>query len=466
MKKGPLCQSCPAYGFSSHMVPDEIKPGAQIYLLNQAPGANEEALGQPMVGKTGQAWESRFLKDAGLSRDQINVGNVIRCRWHGTDELPPVSSVLVKAAMRHCQQAYFTIPPSTRLLVAAGDYACQALTGSTVADGDKAGSGWRGYLKPYDPITRESKAPQKGSTALTEAPVGGYYLPSQGDIPVLVTWHVARTFHEPKWIIPLKVDWGKVPRYLAGKWPIQPPRMLAQPPQPWPRMFTFDSEYDGETPKGAYPTLYRYSMCWGVGDEETCVVEAGQHRPAVSLYVVPPRVVMQYSPADVQHLDRLTEIYGSIGLSVWDRFLIEDAVWKHAILWSDHQHDLNYLGSLYTPFNRWKHLGGSHPTLYAGMDATGLYYVDRALEQELDSDPRSRHVWETIDRPALGEFVRAQYRGLRTDPDRVASAIAQLQAEVDQSTLAARAIAGWPIKLSSNPMVADRLYAQEDLKPS
>jgi len=464
MKKGPRCESCPAYGFSSQMVPDEIKPGAQIYLLNQAPGANEEALGQPMVGKTGQAWESRFLKDAGLSRDQVNVGNVIRCRWHGTDDLPPVSSVLVKAAMKHCQQAYFTIPPATRLLVAAGDYACMALTGSTVADGDKAGSGWRGYLKPYLDITQPAKSSPRGSTALTEPPVGGYYLPSQGDIPVLVTWHIARTFHEPKWIIPTKVDWGKVPRYLAGKWPIQPPRMLAQPPQPWPQMFTLDTEYDGEAPKGTYPTLHRYSMCWGLGDEKTCVVEAEQHPGA--WITGRPRVVMQYAPADVQHLEALTGMAGHAGFySVWENFLIEDAVWKHAVLWSDHQHDLNYLGSLYTPFNRWKHLGGSHPTLYAGMDATGLYYVDRALEQELDSDPRSRQVWETIDRPALGEFVRAQYRGLRTDPDRVAVAISQLQGEVDAASLAAQAIAGWGIKLSSNPMVADRLYGQEGIKP-
>lgn len=219
-------------------------------------------------------------------------------------------------------------------------------------------------------------------------------------------------------------------------------------------MFTFDTEYDRHT-----KALHRYSMAWGVNDGETCVVEAGDHvAPRIDYW---SRVVTQYAPADVQHLDTLSKGGGGSllpAVRVWERFLIEDAVWKHAVLWSDHQHDLNYLGSIYSSFNRWKHLGGSVPTLYAGLDAVGLLEVDRALEKELDAGPASRRVWETIDRPALGEFVRAQYRGIQTNPERVAQAIRQLGDEVHEATLKARAVTGWPIKLSSNPMVAQRLY--------
>jgi DNA polymerase I-like protein with 3'-5' exonuclease and polymerase domains len=150
---------------------------------------------------------------------------------------------------------------------------------------------------------------------------------------------------------------------------------------------------------------------------------------------------------------------------VWDRYLIEDTVWKHATLWSDHPHDLNYLGSLYGSFNRHKHLSESDPILYSGLDATVLLEVDRALERELGADPASRRVWETIDRPALRSFVTAQYRGLRTDPSRIRDVVSLLQGETDEASLKAQAIAGWPINVGSPSQVAHRLYAIEGLRP-
>lgn len=460
------------------MVPDEVKPGAVVYLLAQNPGAAEEGCSRPLVGPTGLKWENTYLRAAGLTRAQVNVGNVIRCRWKGEDELPPISSVLVKQAITHCQAAHFRPPPETRLLIAMGDYACLALTGSTVSDGDKAGNGWRGYVKPYlpyqyDPSSPVRKSSQRGSSARTEPPgEAAYWLPGPTEpLPVLVTWHIARTFHQPWWILPTRTDWGKVPRILSGRWPIAPPAIARQPPQPWPSMFSFDTEFlykwaYGTWPRGSRPPLIRYSMSWGLGDDETAVVEADQHRyPDIQGR---PRVITQYSPADVWHLDALgAEQWPDLheGETVWERFLIEDAVWKHSTLWSDHQHDLNYLSSLYSPFNRHKHLAGSAPRLYAGLDSLSLLYIDRALEAELDGDPASRRVWEEIDRPALGEFVRSQYKGIATNPDRVQEAIAQLQAEVDAAGQQARAIAGWPIQLSSNPQVAKRLYSAENIRP-
>ena len=135
------------------------------------------------------------------------------------------------------------------------------------------------------------------------------------------------------------------------------------------------------------------------------------------------------------------------------------------MLWSDHPHDLNFLGSLYSSFNRWKHLSETDPILYSGLDAVGLYEVDHALERELNADPYSRRVWETIDRPALGEFTRAQYAGLRIHPARVNEVVALLKGQADDAALRAQAIAGWPINLGSNPQVGHRLYEIEGLRP-
>jgi len=178
-----------------------------------------------------------------------------------------------------------------------------------------------------------------------------------------------------------------------------------------------------------------------------------------------PRVVSQYAPADMRHLDRLSGGRGDgLSKSFWHSFVIEDAVWKHAVLWSDQDHDLNYLGSIYSSYNRWKHLASDDPRLYSALDAIGLYEIDQALERELAADPQSQRVWREIDRPALGEFVRAQYRGLRTDPERVRQVISQLESVAGEASKKAVSIAGWPINVGSDKQTAHQLYKVEGLR--
>lgn len=411
-------------------------------IVGQNPGETEVAEGKPFVGKTGQAME-KYLRDAGLTRDEVSVGNAIRCRWKGGNELPEIRSVLVRDALAHCLHAHFRLPVGVRLLVAQGDYAAMQLTGGTVGD-------WRGYLRP---------TLQRLPSHVSEP-----WVPAPGELPTLLTVHLARLFREPSLTLPTRLDWAKIPRILSGKWPRKPPTFRLEAPAEWPAEFAFDTEYwheDGTAPTSA--RLTRWSASWGTGDRETCVVEAaGGLTPAIQ-GAARPRVITQYAPADVHHLAALNGIDWRD--SVWQQFMIEDTVWKHAVLWSDHAHDLNYLGSLYSSFNRWKHLADTDPVLYSGLDAVGLLEVDRALERELDADPRSRSVWETIDRPALGEFVRAQYRGLRTDPARVRDVMCQADAVAQDATLRAQAIAGWPISLASNPQVGHQLYGVEALRP-
>ena len=464
MVKPVACKGCPLYGDGRGFVPDEIREGAAVFIVGQNPGQTEVDEARPFVGKTGQMME-KYLRDAGLTRDEVSIGNAIRCRWRNTNDLPPLNQVISKDALRHCWQAHGRIPNGTRLIVAQGDYAAITLVGDTIAAGDKS-TGWRGYLRPY----------------LGKRPMGFTepWVPQSKDMPVLLTVHLARLFREPWYTLPTRLDWAKIPRILKRTWPRKPPTLSLKAPREWPAEFAFDSEFWHE--EGTAPTsarLIRWSASWGTGDGETCVVEAGGAVPQPA-HGRRPRVVTQYAPADVHHLARLTSTdwRGRGGLdrrsmpdeggetisSVWDTFSIEDTVWKHAVLWSDHPHDLNYLGSLYSSFNRWKHLGDREPILYSGLDALGLLEVDTALKRELDSDPASRHVWESIDRPALRHFVISQYTGLRTHPSRVNEVVSMLQAQATEATLRAQAITGFPINLGSPTQVAHRLYEVENLK--
>ena len=54
-------------------------PHASIMFVGEAPGFNEEQKGEPFVGAAGKLLND-LLASAGLSRDQIYIANVIKCR--------------------------------------------------------------------------------------------------------------------------------------------------------------------------------------------------------------------------------------------------------------------------------------------------------------------------------------------------------------------------------------------------
>ncbi|WP_413936601.1 uracil-DNA glycosylase [Nitrospira sp. BLG_1] len=54
-------------------------PHASIMFVGEAPGSNEDLKGEPFVGAAGKLLND-LLASAGLSRDQIYIANVIKCR--------------------------------------------------------------------------------------------------------------------------------------------------------------------------------------------------------------------------------------------------------------------------------------------------------------------------------------------------------------------------------------------------
>src|SRR3990167_1633134 len=237
MKKPSGCLGCPLYGTGHGFVPDELRDGATVLIVGQNPGEQEEAEGRPFVGRTGQRME-KYLRDAGLTRDDVSVGNALRCRWRGSNDLPPITQTITKDALRHCWQAHGRIPNGTRLIVAQGDYAAVTLTGQTVSAGDKS-TGWRGYLRPL----------QAAQAGISEP-----WVPGPRELPILLTVHLARLFREPWYTLPTRLDWAKIPRILSGKWPRKPPRFNLTPPEAWPEVFAFDTEFwheDGTAPTSA-----------------------------------------------------------------------------------------------------------------------------------------------------------------------------------------------------------------------
>ncbi|KWX03896.1 hypothetical protein TH66_12915 [Carbonactinospora thermoautotrophica] len=70
-------------------------PGADVLLIGEAPGAQEDAAGVPFVGKAGQLLDA-LLAEAGLERGRVAIANVLKCR-------PPGNRKPRRSEMERCR---------------------------------------------------------------------------------------------------------------------------------------------------------------------------------------------------------------------------------------------------------------------------------------------------------------------------------------------------------------------------
>jgi uracil-DNA glycosylase family 4 len=73
------CQRCKLCSTRTHIVFGSGDPKAKLVFVGEAPGADEDAQGLPFVGRAGQLL-TRILESIGLSRQDVYICNVIKCR--------------------------------------------------------------------------------------------------------------------------------------------------------------------------------------------------------------------------------------------------------------------------------------------------------------------------------------------------------------------------------------------------
>jgi DNA polymerase len=77
------CLACPELAASrTSVVFGQWPRGADVLLVGEAPGAEEDAAGEPFVGRSGRLLD-RLLAEAGLDRGRVAVTNVLKCRPPG-----------------------------------------------------------------------------------------------------------------------------------------------------------------------------------------------------------------------------------------------------------------------------------------------------------------------------------------------------------------------------------------------
>jgi len=82
------CRRCPLSTGRKNLVFGNGNPDAELVFVGEAPGREEDIQGEAFVGSAGQLL-TRIIGAMGLSREQVYICNVIKCRPPGNrDPLP------------------------------------------------------------------------------------------------------------------------------------------------------------------------------------------------------------------------------------------------------------------------------------------------------------------------------------------------------------------------------------------
>jgi uracil-DNA glycosylase len=73
------CTSCVLHKTRKKSVPGEGPANCEIMFIGEGPGMNENEQGRPFVGAAGN-FLSQLLEQAGLKREDVWIGNVVKCR--------------------------------------------------------------------------------------------------------------------------------------------------------------------------------------------------------------------------------------------------------------------------------------------------------------------------------------------------------------------------------------------------
>lgn len=419
------CLACPMAQDMLGWVPDETIPGARVTVFLQNPGETEVHEGKPAVGASGHVLDTTLLPRAGLTRGKdVNVCNTLRCRWQGTNNLPPAH--ILNDAVKRCRQYD---PPKTELIVAAG-----ALPWRTFVPGAGSVMDWRGFA------------------------LDG----------VLATLHPADLFRDPKMRLVVMNDWTKVRAYLNGTWPEPIPPYVKIPQDVRAGDFNVfvDAALQG-APFVAMDTEYgrdsRILTCIGIGYPGAKAgiqiwmhalnpVDRAEIRESILRLIGGVPTVFQNAFADIPILER------NLGIPYAAYKHVEDTMLEHAVLWSDWPHTLEFLASMYGKYAKMKHLSQSDPSLYNWGDVIDTISAHQALRSEFARDEQARSIYETQSLPLIPIILKRQKLGIRVNKARVAPAIEQYNARLKEASLLARAYAGWPINVGSDHQLKVYLY--------
>jgi len=111
------CRKCGLWKTRRNPVPGEGSLDAEIMFIGEAPGYWEDVKGRPFVGAAGKLLD-KLLAEIGLSRGDVFIGNILKCRPPGNRDPQPEE---VRACTPYLDRQIRIIEP--KIIVTLGRYA-------------------------------------------------------------------------------------------------------------------------------------------------------------------------------------------------------------------------------------------------------------------------------------------------------------------------------------------------------
>lgn len=124
------CTLCGLHAGRQQVVFGEGSPAADLVVVGEAPGQEEDRTGRPFVGRAGRLLDL-LLMSAGFPRERVYICNVLKCRPPNNRNPQPDEMDLCTRNFLHGQLELI----APKALLAVGRFAVQALLESTDAIG-------------------------------------------------------------------------------------------------------------------------------------------------------------------------------------------------------------------------------------------------------------------------------------------------------------------------------------------
>src|SRR5579871_4829075 len=174
------CEKCALARTRTQVVVGSGHPDADLMFVGEAPGYHEDRQGAPFVGQAGKVLES-LLESIGLTRPQVYIANVLKCRPPGNRDPQPDE---IAACEGHLFAQVELIRP--RVICTLGNFATKLLSGQPAG------------------ITRVHGRPQRRR-------IGGQ------ELILYPIFHPAAALYTPSMLESLRQDFARLPELLADR---------------------------------------------------------------------------------------------------------------------------------------------------------------------------------------------------------------------------------------------------------
>jgi len=144
------CTRCPLSAGRTQVVFGVGDPTADLMVVGEAPGRDEDLQGEPFVGRSGRLLDRLVLEELGIGRSALYIANVVKCRPPDNRDPKPDE---IAACRPYLDEQLRLIDP--RVVVTLGNFATKLLLetdlGITKVRGRSYPVGGRHLVPTYHP---------------------------------------------------------------------------------------------------------------------------------------------------------------------------------------------------------------------------------------------------------------------------------------------------------------------------